>query len=267
MEWRPVRADAEAFDGEADRLALELVACLASPDPELRDRIGYELMTYWLRGGKLTDHTRGALVAGLSARVADRDPGAGLVRSFSALILAEVMRSDAQQGFMDDAARAEVLGLAAHALVAERDYRGLEADIGWVHPVAHLADVLWRFALHPATTTAETGPILEAVGAQVAPRSVGYVFNEPDRLARVVAALARRGGEEQALVARWLGRFQSPVGMATWGEAFQSPEGMMELHNTKAFLRALSDQLAGVEVDPALSEALAELVAGFTGLV
>ena len=31
--------------------------------------------------------------------------------------------------------------------------------------------------------------------------------------------------------------------MARWGEAFQSPDGMAALHNTKQFLRALSDQL------------------------
>jgi hypothetical protein len=42
---------------------------------------------------------------------------------------------------------------------------------------------------------------------------------------------------------------------------------MAELHNTKQFLRSLSDQLAGAEIDPVIAEPLAALVNGFTQLI
>ncbi len=276
--WRPVRerAGGEGLPAEglasdalvADALAVELLSCLGSPDPELRDRIGYELYTYWLRGEHLSDETRRTLLDRLTANVRDGSTPASLSRSFSALVLAELMRSDAVTPFMTEPERSQLLDVALSALLAEADYRGLEPDIGWVHPVAHLSDVLWRFALHPATTAEQAARILDAVRIKAAPNDHGYVFNEGDRLARIPAILFRRSDlVDSAAAVLWLGRFERPIGMQEWSSAFSSPEGMIELHNTKLFIRALSDQLAGVELDPQITEALRALVAGLTGLV
>jgi hypothetical protein len=55
--------------------------------------------------------------------------------------------------------------------------------------------------------------------------------------------------------------------MERWSDAFRSPEGMTELHNTKQFMRALSDQLTATDVADSISEALAALVQGFTQLI
>jgi len=42
---------------------------------------------------------------------------------------------------------------------------------------------------------------------------------------------------------------------------------MAELHNSRQFLRALSDQLEGHDVPEPVSDTLDGLVAGFTGLI
>lgn len=263
--WRPLREQAAAgSELDADTLSRELVSCLGSPDPELRDRIGYELFTFWLRQEKLSDETRWALVLELSDNLSDDN---SLLRSFSALILAELMRSDANNPFMETQARNELLAVVTHTMSRERDFRGLEPEIGWVHPVAHMADLLWRFALHPDVTEEQATQILPGVRRQVAPTVVAYSFNEGDRLARVVSTLIRRDVLPPADIGAWISEFQSPVSMEKWSDAFQSPAGMSELHNTKQFLRALSDQLTDVEVDPEISEPLADLVNGFTQLI
>ena len=44
-------------------------------------------------------------------------------------------------------------------------------------------------------------------------------------------------------------------------------DGLVSLSGIKQFLRALSDQLAGIDVDPAISGALTPLVTGFTQLI
>ena len=103
--------------------------------------------------------------------------------------------------------------------------------------------------------------------AKVAPDGATYAFNEGDRLARVVAVIIRNERLDPEQLGEWLAGFQSPRSMERWSDAFASPSGMAELHNTKQFFRALSDQLADVEVDPAISEPLAALVKGFTGLI
>jgi hypothetical protein len=265
--WQPIRDSAGEEALDADALAVELVSCLGSPDPDLRDRIGYELYTYWLRNDALTDETRRFLLASLSANLGDVSADSSLRRSFSALILAELMRSDANRPFMTGAERADLLRVATGALTAENDFRGLEPDIGWVHPVAHLADLLWRFALHPDTTGEETALLLASVRSKVAPVTVSYAFNEGDRLARVVSTIVQRELVPADDIAEWIATFATPGSMERWSQAFQSPEGMAELHNTKQFLRSLSDQLAGTDVPSEVISPLDELVQGFTQLI
>ena len=96
--WRPVRENATSADSNANELAIELLSCLGSTDPELRDRIGYELFVTWLRGEMLTDETRRTLLSRLSEMMRippAAEPGnTTLSRSFSALVLSEIMRSD-----------------------------------------------------------------------------------------------------------------------------------------------------------------------------
>jgi len=265
--WRPIREAATTEDLAADDLAIELIGCLSSPNRELRDRIGYELFTYWLRGDKLSDATRRHLLIELSAHLADTRDAAALLRSFSALILSELMRSDTIRPFMDDAQREDLLDTAIVALDEEADFRGLDPELGWVHPVAHIADLLWRFALHPATNGEQGVAILDAVRSKVAPTVVAYTFNEGDRLARVVTTLIQRELVSPDEVVEWASQFEVPQSMNTWTDAFLTRSGMAELHNTKLFLRALSDQLQGADVDPAITQAIDQLVQGFTQLI
>ena len=96
---------------------------------------------------------------------------------------------------------------------------------------------------------------------------MSYAFNEGDRLARVVATMIAREIVDTETAGAWIGAFQSPQTMERWSESFQSPAGMAELHNTKQFLRALSDQLAGTELAPEVAEPLNALVKGFTQLI
>lgn len=265
--WRPIRARAATSDLPADQLAIELVACLASPDPELRDRIGYELFTYWLRGGKLADTTRRTLLFALSPLLDDPAHSATLARSFAALVLAELMRSDAVLPFMTANERDRLLAAGLAALQREDDFRGLEPDIGWVHPLAHMADLLWRFALHPDTTPDQARDILVAIRAKVAPTAVFYSFNEGDRLARVAVVLFERRLVAAEDAVAWLTTFETPYSVQRWPDAFESREGMAELHNTRQFLRALSDQSQGMDIDQQVKTNLEALVARFTALI
>ncbi|MGI9261718.1 MAG: DUF2785 domain-containing protein, partial [Woeseiaceae bacterium] len=178
-----------------------------------------------------------------------------------------VMRSDANNPFMTTSQRDELLPVVAMALDRETDFRGLVPDIGWVHPVAHMADVLWRFALHPDCSSEQATAILSAVRTKVAPTEVSYAFNEGDRLARAVSVLVKRGLLDSQVAGEWISSFQTPNSMDKWSDAFQSPAGMAELHNTKQFLRALADQLAETELDPVIAEPLDALVNGFTQLI
>ena len=269
--WRPIREDPASENLAPNELAIELLSCLGSPDSELRDRIAYELFTTWLRDEKLTDDTRRALLNELSKMMSAPPaaaPGvATLARSFSALVLAEIMRSDSIRPFMNSDERQRLLDRAVESIGRENDYRGLDGELGWIHPVAHMSDLLWRFALHPETTDAQAASVLDAIRSKVAPTTAFYQFNESDRLARVVTTLIQRKLVPPHEIAAWLLSFETPLSMEKWSDAFATPPGMAELHNTKLFLRALSDQLEGADIDPLISGPLSELVQGFTQLI
>ncbi len=269
--WRPIREEPEQAGLAYDRLALELVACLNSSNAELRDEIGYTLFSTWLRGDRLSDATRRLLLKKLqdmmntSPEMAAGSESFG--RSFAALVLAELMRSDAYQPFLDESERHTLLGDALRALDREKDFRGLTAEHGWVHPVAHIADLLWRFALHPDTDADEAWIVLDGLRVKVSTTEAAYTFNEGDRLARVAGAIIARRLLPADRILAWLAFFESPASMADWPAAFQSPEGMTELHNTKQFVRSLSDQIAANDIDPRITRSLSALVQEFTDLI
>jgi hypothetical protein len=245
-------------------LARDLLPCLGSPNPLLRDNIGYGLYSYWLRNERLDRDSKRFLFNALQAEL---QSDAALERSFSALILAELLRADAIDAFLSANERNGLLGQTAAALQAETDYRGLDAELGWVHPVAHLADVLWRFALHPALGAEQARQIQAAVRAKATPLDTSYAFNEGDRLARVISQLLAREVLPEEAWQRWFAQFELRRDGQDWSSAFSSPQGMAELHNAKLFIRALADQIAGSSISSNLQARVEELVAMFTELV
>ncbi len=265
--WRPIRATADSPEHSANQLSRELVSCLNSANSELRDGIGYELFTYWLRNDKLSTESKTILLQSLSSNLQQGGDDRSLSRSFSALVLSEVMRADNQSSFMSQQDRLDLLNLAVTALSNESDFRGLVEGIGWVHPIAHLADVLWRFSLHSALDEEQARLIFSGVRSKAGPAAVSYTFNEGDRLARPIAILIRRQALPADEFVAWLANFDTPESMDSWSDAFASVEGMAELHNTKLFIRALSDQLLDLEIDVKIQAKLDELVKGLTSLV
>ncbi|GJM12754.1 MAG: hypothetical protein DHS20C12_11570 [Pseudohongiella sp.] len=265
--WRPIRETIRENQANPNELVFDLLACLSSPNSELRDSIAYEMLTYWLRNEALSEESRISVLQLLSLNLSKRGVSNSLERSFSALVLSELLRSDNLDAFMSDALRSELLVEVVDALDEESDYRGLVQGLGWIHPIAHMADVLWRFSLHGELTAEQTRLVLQAVRSKAGTRQAAYAFNEGDRLARPVAVIVARQALPDTELIQWLDSFGSPQSSASWFDSFSSPEGMLELHNSKLFVRALADQLIGVEMGDGLRAKIDELVALFTSLV
>lgn len=262
--WQEIIRNRDEARIQADALAYDLLPCLGSPNSELRDTIGYGLYTYWLRNELLAVQTKQFLYEQLSGNLDSED---SLLRSFSALVLSEILRADTVTQFLSDSQRSSLLQLSIQALTAENDYRGLDAQLGWIHPIAHLSDVLWRFALHPSLEEDQARQIISAVRARATPVDVSYIFNEGDRLARVIATLMQRDLIAQEQWLEWMSGFERRMDTAEWGTAFGSIEGMAELHNGKLFVRALASQLEGVELSENLESKLDEILAILSAMV
>lgn len=237
------RLRAAKFEGletaRREALALELPDCLADKRPELRDEFAFEALSTWMRAGALSTETLQRLRRELAARLAAPDPD-GFARPFAALTLAEIARVDRLKPFLAAEERAQLLKAGTDYLRGVVDHRGFDAEQGWRHGVAHAADLLLQLGLNPALSAAQLETIAPAVASQVAPPGEHfYVYGEPERLARPVFYVARRGIGDAASWTRWFAQLAAPAPLASWDAAFKSRAGLARRHNVEAFVQVL----------------------------
>jgi len=218
-------------------LVAGLPACLADPDPALRDGVAYEGLSTWLRAGQVDVAQRRALRDRLYAMLGQED-AAGFGPPFAALVLSEVARTDRIAPWMSVEERADMVARAAAYLASVRDYRGFDAVEGWRHGVAHGADWLLQLVLNEQVDRAQVDVLLQAVAEQVVPESAhAYVFGEPGRLARPVLYAAKRGLLDEAAWTRWFGALPARLGVAE--QAYADSAWLARRHDLMAFLMSI----------------------------
>ena len=241
-------------------LAAALPACLADPDPALRDGVAYEGLSTWLRAGQLDVEQRRALRDRLYAMLGE-DAAAGFGPPFAALVLSEVARTDRIAPWMSADERADMVARAAAYLASVRDYRGFDAVEGWRHGVAHGADWLLQLVLNEQVDRAQVDVLLQAVAEQAVPESAhAYVFGEPGRLARPVLYAARRGLLDEGAWTRWFGALPPRLGVPK--QAYADSVWLARRHDLMTFLMSVhleADQSADPNIralKPAVVQAL-----------
>ena len=240
---------------ERQAFARHLLACLNVPDPKLRDRIAYEAYATWRHSKSLDDTTwhfiESSLVEKLTARKADPS---GVIKPFAVLVLVEAIKADRASTYLREDERRPLLDAVSDYLVALRDYRGFDSDVGWRHGVAHAADLLAELALSPSFGRAEMDRILAATAAQIVPTGAHfYIYGESERLGMVLAAVASRDIYTAEEWETWLMKIASPAPFKNWDDAYWSQTGLAKRHNTVSFLLALyartsTDKRAAVTV-------------------
>jgi hypothetical protein len=235
-----------ADTAERQKFARNLLACLNSPDPTLRDRIAYEAYATWRHDKSLDAATWHSIESSLLDNVNTRkvDPD-GVIKPFAVLVLGEAVKADRAAPYLSEEERRLLLSAAANYLVALRDYRGFDEGVGWRHGAAHAADLLAQLALSPSFGKVEMDRILAATSAQiVAADAHFYIYGEGERLSTVVAAIASREIYTAEEWRAWLVQVVSPAPFKKWDEAYWSQAGLAKVHNTMSFLLALYAQTA-----------------------
>jgi hypothetical protein len=212
--WESIEANDFAVPaGEsAIDLAIELAGLSASPDRTLRDAIGYEITAAWVyrkRVFKPEELLRlvSLYEANLRRKLGETGTDSVLGRSFAALNLSTLAALDNESPFLGKREFDSLLDAAIGALAGERDLRGFDPKVGWVHSAAHAADLLKFLARNRLLDPPGQRRILDAIAAKMAART-GLVFDwgEDDRLARaVVSVIARKDFDEDGFDA-WAAR-------------------------------------------------------------
>jgi hypothetical protein len=232
-----------AVDDDARRqaLALDLLACLGSSDPQLRDGVAFEAFATWLRGKKVPAATVTTMLDRLLPQLApDYSDPTGVQRPFAVLVLAEVVRFDRVEQFMSDRQLQQVVDASTRFLQSVRDYRGFDEREGWRHGVAHASDVMLQLAVNPRTSKTQLDQMLAAIAAQIAPDGEHfYTYGEGNRLAQAVFYIANRKLHTADEWSKWFEKVAAPAPLASWGDAYASQRGLAKRHNTWQFLTTL----------------------------
>jgi Protein of unknown function (DUF2785) len=229
----------------ADTLATELSSLLASPDPELRDDLAYSILARWIYRDRLsqselinlTDKWRANLKDGLG----ETGTNSVLKRSFSALCLASMARREAKAQFMGEQRYHQLVSDAIVYLKAERDLRGYDAQLHWIHATAHTADLLAALAGSARLTPDESNDTLSAISARVSTAPDVFTQGEQDRLAAAVVAVIHRPQFDQPKFEQWLAGIQKED-RDIWTNT--TPQTLARYQNHTYLLQALFARMA-----------------------
>ncbi|MBI5066852.1 MAG: DUF2785 domain-containing protein [Deltaproteobacteria bacterium] len=247
--WEALARDCAVPPGETTfGLAREAAGFVGSPDAFWRDEVPYGVFVACAyRRRALAPAERRALVAELSAGLhegrAEGAPDGVLRRSYSALLLSILAAVEGVDPALDGPAYRRLLDGALAFLREERDLRGFDPRVGWVHAAAHGADLLKFLARDPRFERGDVARLLDAaLRRMTAAGTPVFTAGEPERLAMALEVALRRADLDLTALDAWLARFP-----ALEKEAFApplSPEKLAAAENARALLRALFVELS-----------------------
>ncbi len=184
IDWRAVAADdwAVPAGAEVSRLVDVLTEMLAAPNPVVRDEFGYTAVSVWGRRGVLDSE-----LCRLGDIMAERLTGHPDVqaRTFAALVFGVVLGRDIE---LPGGRVERWYEVFENWYRTERDVRGYDETLGWLHAVAHGADAAVAFA---RAVPRHAPDILELCAYRMTAKDTGYRYShlEDARLARAITAV------------------------------------------------------------------------------
>lgn len=191
-DWHAVAGqDFAVPDAPMRELLDELSELLASPDPVERDELGYSITATWLSRGVISTDLRIELGDRMVHRFSADDVWA---RTFAPLVLDVLIT----YGTFEDR-WVEPFG---QWYPAETDLRGHDAELGWLHAVAHGADLLGTLGRHPAVRPA----LMLDVAARrlTAPTQHLWAEGEDERLGHAISLTLTHPELAEADAVAWI---------------------------------------------------------------
>lgn len=197
------------------QLTPALIDLLGDEDPDLRDDVGYMGLYHWIAKHQLysPDELRdltNTLRSGLHDHLIENPPNSALRRSFSALGLSVLAYHDLTASFWTADEVHALVEAACDYLLAEQDVRGYQNGIGWIHAVAHTADLLKFLARNSKSDSGDHLRILNTIADRLM-KPVAYVYthDEDERLTQAVTDILKRRTLSETVIIGWLERIRN----------------------------------------------------------
>lgn len=239
-------------------LLRELSGYLGSRDSELRDDLAYTIIAVWIKHqqqlsatelNSLVDEWRTDLRVGIGESGSD----GVFKRSFSALCLAALAERDLKTPFLGEERYRTLLADALAYLKDERDLRGFDPAIGWIHATAHTADLLAALASNPLFGSEDQGRVLDAISGRLSSAHEVFMYGEQDRLALVAARIVKRKDFDPVAFHRWLIAMDA-ADQRVWKDSPPNLELLQTFENDTYMLRGLAVYLGMSPPNPATAD-------------
>jgi len=229
-----------------EELTKILFGYLASTDPELRDDIAYIVYANFLKREMYSkDDIRGhvdELLSNLKNGIGETETDSVFLRTFSVLLLAEIVYNDNKKPLLDKDQSGTILAKGLEYLEAEKDSRGYIPVKGWAHALAHTADVMRELGKNHSLGMSDLEKMLQAIaGKLVHSTNWVYIHGEDDRLTNAIEAILHRDVLTIDFLKEWLKSLTEPE--ASWKGAYMDEGQAKAFNNTRSFLRSLSEAI------------------------
>ena len=235
-------------DRSLDECTVELVEMLGHPNPRIREDLAYPLLTTWITRGVYDDLLSGlgdGIAPGLRYGLGHDGDTSVMRRSYSALMLAEIIGRDNNEHLMSAASVLDWGDRATAWYVREQDHRGWIPEQGWANAIAHGADLLAALARSRHFGRLELTVLLDVMADRVlTPTAYIWRHGEDDRLAYAVMTLLHRNALDPSIVEPWLARLGDGIRPPRTRGHLEAEWPSPSVRNTSSFLRALHLQLA-----------------------
>lgn len=227
-------------DGERFALALEMMAQIGSPDPELRDGLIYPAFYHWILEQEAFTAVQLHRLFDLATdenhlyyRLGEKETDSVFTRSFSMLLLPLLLIAHRKRPYLTQPEIITLKETVIRYLEREQDVRGYVAEKGWAHAVAHAADALDDLALCQELGAEDLRDILTAVQHKIGTDDYVFVHEEDERMSTAVVSLLSRQVLSDTEINDWIGSFVPFVAEAEAGPTSS------RYRNVKNFLRSL----------------------------
>jgi hypothetical protein len=238
-------------------LTQTLFGYLGSTDPELRDDIAYMVYANFLKRGlysrkEIQAHVN-ELLSNLDKGIGETESNSVFLRTFSVLLLAEIVHNDNKKPLLDKEQVQSILTKGLWYLNAEKDPRGHILIKGWAHALAHTADLMLVLGKNRFTNKSDHEKILQSITNKlVHSTNWVYVHGEDERLANAVMAIFEKDLLSVEEIKKWLKLFTEPE--RSWNGAYMEEGQVVAYHNVRNFLRSVSESLRKTDDLPGKAE-------------
>jgi Protein of unknown function (DUF2785) len=266
--WRAIAKNRYAVPDEQPVFPLlrELSGYLGSRDPELRDDLAYSITTIWIKHQKISTDELYSLLddwqANLRTGIGETGSDGILKRSFSALSLVALAERDLKMPFLGEERYRTFLANALAYLRDERDLRGFDPTLGWIHATAHTADLLAALAANPLLKNEDQVRLLDAITRRLSSAHEIFTYGEQDRLSALAATIVVRKDFDAPAFHNWLSALDA-ADQKVWKDIPPHLELLQTFENDTYMLRGLAAYLsvnvsgsAGMEAQKAVLKVL-----------